>query len=131
MTYEQYINETERNCMTVLSELNAGQLLDFEYCRKVLRQDDRVTGVMNGACESVKGSVADNIKDVLFDERFLRDFNERGMDMQTIMASGPDAIYVVARCLALKHISLTELIEYEKSRRRERDRQSQPAAVRA
>lgn len=131
MTYEQYINETERNCMTVLSELNAGQLLDFEYCRKVLWQDDRVTGVMNGACESVKGSVADNIKDVLFDERFLRDFNERGMDMQTIMASGPDAIDVVARCLALKHISLTELIEYEKSRRREKDRQSQPAAVRA
>ena len=66
--------------------------------------------------------VSEKIKDVLFDEKFLRDFNERGMNMQEVMAYGPEAIDVVARCLALKHISILELVEEEQERRRARQR---------
>lgn len=123
MTYEQYIEETNANCMKVLSDCSAGELLDLEHLRKILWEDDRVTGVMSGYCTSVNGDASENIEDVLFDENFLADFNEREMNMQEVMAYGADAIDVVARCLALKHISILELVEKEQQRRIEKNRQ--------
>ena len=45
MTYENYIEETTNNCMSVLADCSSGQLLDVEYIRKILWEDDRVTGV--------------------------------------------------------------------------------------
>ena len=131
MTYEQYIEETKANCAKVLSNCSAGELLDVEYLRKILWEDDRVTGVISGYCTSVEGDVNEKIKDVLFDDDFLADFNERKMNMQEVMAYGADAIDVVARCLALKHISILELVEQEQKRRIERDRQARRASVRA
>ena len=131
MTYEQYIEETKANCAKVLSNCSAGELLDVEYLRKILWEDDRVTGVISGYCTSVDGDVNEKIKDVLFDDDFLADFNERKMNMQEVMAYGADAIDVVARCLALKHISILELVEKEQQRRIERDRQARRASVRA
>ena len=131
MTYEQYIEETKANCAKVLSNCSAGELLDVEYLRKILWEDDRVTGVISGYCTSVEGDVNEKIKDVLFDDDFLADFNERKMNMQEVMAYGADAIDVVARCLALKHISILELVEKEQQRRIERDRQARRASVRA
>ena len=123
MTYDQYIEETNANCMKVLSDCSAGELLDLEHLRKILWEDDRVTGVMSGYCTSVNGDASENIEDVLFDENFLADFNEREMNMQEVMAYGADAIDVVARCLALKHISILELVENEQKRRIEKSRQ--------
>lgn len=123
MTYEQYIEETNANCMKVLSDCSAGELLDLEHLRKILWEDDRVTGVMSGYCTSVNGDASENIEDVLFDENFLADFNEREMNMQEVMAYGADAVDVVARCLALKHISILELVENEQKRRIEKSRQ--------
>lgn len=123
MIYEQYIEETNANCMKVLSDCSAGELLDLEHLRKILWEDDRVTGVMSGYCTSVNGDASENIEDVLFDENFLADFNEREMNMQEVMAYGADAIDVVARCLALKHISILELVENEQKRRIEKSRQ--------
>ncbi len=131
MTYDQYIEETTENCKKVIMDCATGELLDVEHMRKRLWEDDRVTGVYSGHCTSVQGSAADNIKDVLFDEKFLRDFNERGMDMQEVMAYGAEAIDVVARCLALKHISMLELLEQEHQRRIRRRREARKNAVRA
>ena len=123
MTYKEYIEDTVKNCMTVLSERTSGELLDANHLRSILWEDDRVTGVISGFCTSVKGNVSDNIKDVIFDKDFLNDLNEREMNMQTVMAYGPEAIDVTARCLALKHISILELIKREQERRHlERER---------
>ncbi len=130
MTYEQYIEETRANCAEVLSDCSAGELLDVEYLRKILWEDDRVTGVISGYCTSVRGTAAENIEGVLFDSKFLEDFNERNMNMQEVMAYGADAIDVVARCLALKHISILELVEQEQRRRIERDRQARRNSLR-
>ena len=130
MTYDQYIEETTENCKKVLMDCASGELLDTEHIRKRLWEDDRVTGVYSGYCTSVQGSAAENIQDVLFDEKFLRDFNERGMDMQEVMAYGAEAIDVVARCLALKHISMLKLIEQEQQRRRQRQRDARKNIVR-
>ena len=130
MTYDEYIEETTCNCSRVLMDCSAGQLLDIEYVRNILWEDDRVTGVYSGHCTSVQGTAAENIKDVLFDEKFLRDFNERGMDMQEVMAYGPEAIDVVARCLALKHISILKLIEQEQQRRRRKQREARQNSIR-
>ncbi|MBR1907099.1 MAG: hypothetical protein IJ819_11695 [Clostridiales bacterium] len=118
MTYKEYIEDTFKNCMTVLSECPVGDLLDANHLRNLLWEDDRVTGVVSGFCTSVKNNVADNIKDVLFDPDFLKDLNARGMNMQNVMFNGPDAIDVAARCLALKHISINELVKREQERRR-------------
>ena len=130
MTYEQYIEETNANCMKVLSDCSAGELLDLEHLRKILWEDDRVTGVMSGYCTSVNGDASENIEDVLFDENFLADFNEREMNMQEVMAYGAEAIDVVARCLALKHISILELVEREQRRRIEKERQARRNSAR-
>lgn len=130
MTYEQYIEETKANCAKVLSNCSAGELLDVEHLRRLLWEDDRVTGVISGFCTSVNGNAAENIKDVLFDEDFLADFNERKMNMQEVMAYGAEAIDVVARCLALKHISILELVEQEQKRRIERNRQARKNSMR-
>ena len=130
MTYENYIEETTNNCMSVLADCSSGQLLDVEYIRKILWEDDRVTGVYSGFCTSANDAAAENVKDFLFDEKFLRDFNERGMDMQEVMAYGPEAIDVVARCLALKHISIKKLVEQERQRRIKRQRESRTNSVR-
>ena len=118
MTYKEYIEDTIKNCMTVLSECPAGDLLDANHLRSILWEDDRVTGVISGYCTSVKDSASENIKEVLFDKDFLKDLNARGMNMQTVMINGPEAIDIAARCLALKHISIHELVKHEQERRR-------------
>lgn len=130
MTYQEYIEETGANCMKVLSDCSAGELLDLEHLRRILWEDDRVTGVISGYCTSVRGSAAENIEEVLFDEMFLADFNERKMNMQEVMAYGAETIDVVARCLALKHISILELVEKEQNRRIERSRQMRKNSAR-
>lgn len=130
MNYQQYIDETTDNCRKVLSDCSAGELLDLEHMRKILWEDDRVTGVISGRCSSVRGTPEENIKEVLFDPMFLQDFNEREMDMQYVMAFGAEAIDMVARCLALKHISMIELIEQEQQRRKQRQREARRISVR-
>ena len=40
------------------------------------------------------------------------------MNMQNVMINGPEAIDITARCLALKHISILDLIKREQERRR-------------
>ena len=84
---------------------------------------------LKGYCETAKkipllGKAAENIKGVLFNSKFLADFNSVGLDMQNVMAYGPEAIDVVARCLALKHISINELVEEEREKRLRREAES-------
>ena len=114
MTYDEYIAETKENCKKVLADCTNRQLENIEYLRRILWEDDKVTGVISGVCSSLKGKAAENIKGVLFNSKFLADFNSVGLDMQNVMAYGPEAIDVVARCLALKHISINELVEEER-----------------
>ena len=129
MTYDEYIAETTKNCMKVLADRTNRELENIELIRRILWQEDRVTGVINGICSSMKGKAAENIKGVLFNNLFLKDFNEVGLNMQIVMAYGPEAIDVVARCLALKHININKLIEEERERRRRREADSRKCAT--
>ena len=131
MTYDEYIAETTKNCMKALADRTNRELENIELIRKILWQEDRVTGVINGICSSMKGKAAENIKGVLFNNLFLKDFNEVGLNMQNVMAYGPEAIDVVARCLALKHININKLIEEERERRRRREADSRKCSTRA
>ena len=130
MTYDEYIAETTKNCMKALADRTNRELENIELIRKILWQEDRVTGVINGICSSMKGKAAENIKGVLFNNLFLKDFNEVGLNMQNVMAYGPEAIDVVARCLALKHINVNKLIEEERERRRRREAESKKCSTR-
>ena len=131
MTYDEYIAETTKNCMKALADRTNRELENIELIRRILWQEDRVTGVINGICSSMKGKAAENIKGVLFNNLFLKDFNEVGLNMQNVMAYGPEAIDVVARCLALKHININKLIEEERERRRRREADSRQCSARA
>ena len=131
MTYDEYIAETTKNCMKALADRTNRELENIELIRRILWQEDRVTGVINGICSSMKGKAAENIKGVLFNNLFLKDFNEVGLNMQNVMAYGPVAIDVVARCLALKHININKLIEEERERRRRREADSRQCSARA
>ena len=124
MTYDEYIAETKENCKKVLADCTNRQLENIEYLRRILWEDDKVTGVISGVCSSLKGKAAENIKGVLFNSKFLADFKSVGLDMQNVMAYGPEAIDVVARCLALKHISINELVEEEREKRLRREAES-------
>ena len=124
MTYEEYIAETKENCMKALADCSIGELEDIERLRKMLWEDDRVTGVISGFCTSTKGNAQDLIKDVLFDDRFLEDFNNHDLNMQSVMTYGPEAIDVVIRCLSLKYISIVELAEKERSKRIQKDKEA-------
>ena len=130
MTYDEYIAETTKNCMKALADRTNRELENIELIRRILWQEDRVTGVINGICSSMKGKAAENIKGVLFNDMFLKDFNEVGLNMQNVMAYGPEAIDVVARCLALKHININKLIEEERERRRRREADSRKCSTR-
>ena len=130
MTYDEYIAETTKNCMKALADRTNRELENIELIRKILWQEDRVTGVINGVCSSMNGKAAENIKGVLFNDLFLKDFNEVGLNMQNVMAYGPEAIDVVARCLALKHININKLIEEERERRRRREADSRKCSTR-
>ena len=123
MTYRDYIRETYNNCKSVLSECSAGELLDLEHIKRLLWGDDRVTGVNNGKCASIKVPAEESIKDLLFDSEFLKDFNAQGLNMQRIMSQGPEGIDVTARCLALSHINVVELVENEREQRVDLNRQ--------
>ena len=130
MTYDEYLAETTKNCMKALADRTNRELENIELIRRILWQEDRVTGVINGICSSMKGKAAENIKGVLFNDMFLKDFNEVGLNMQNVMAYGPEAIDVVARCLSLKHININKLIEEERERRRRRESESKKCSVR-
>ena len=44
------------------------------------------------------------------------------MNMQEVMAYGPEAVDIVIRCLALNHINIVQLAEEEHERRMEKER---------
>ena len=129
MTYDEYIEATKKNCMTVLAECDSRELEDIECLRKILWGDDRVTGVIDGYCTSLEGNAADNIKGTLFNKEFLKDFNEHNLNMQTIMAYGPEAVDVIIRCLCLKHISILELVEKERENRSTKEKDTRRNSV--
>ena len=120
MTYAEYKKDTFDNCMKVLEDCGDKELVLLDHLKQLLYEDDRVTGVMSGQCSSANATVLSNISEILFDEAFLEDFNAHGLNMQTVMSYGAEAIDVAARCLALSHISVRELATKEAQRREDR-----------
>jgi len=120
MTYAEYKKDTFDNCMKVLEDCGDSELVMLDHLKRLLYEDDNVTGVMSGRCSSANSTVLSNINEILFDEEFLADFNKHGLNMQTVMAYGAEAIDVAARCLALSHISVRELATKEAQRREDR-----------
>jgi hypothetical protein len=121
MTYKEYIKDTRDNCVKVISECTMDKLEDTEKLKRILWEEDRVTGVLSGHCSSLNVSAATCIKDVLFDSEFLADFNANELNMQTMMQRGAEAIDITARCLALSHVNVKELADREYSRRIEKN----------
>ena len=120
---------TNDTVLPVLADCDIEELENIEYLRKILWEDDKVTGVYGGYCTSAEGNAAENIKGTLFNKEFLKDFNEHNLNMQTIMAYGPEAVDVVIRCLCLKHISILELVEKERESRSAKEKDTRRNSV--
>lgn len=70
--------------MSVLSECSYDELFDLEHIKKLLWEDDRVTGVFTGCCSSTKEGITAHIEEVLYDDSFLRDAHICGIDHYVI-----------------------------------------------
>ena len=121
MTYREYIKATYDNCKKALSDCTMDQLSDLEKVKRILWEDDRVTGAVSGRCASVDDETLTRFEEVLFDSEFIKDFNAYDLNMQRVMANGVTAVDVAARCLALSHVNVQELAQKEYERRIEKN----------
>lgn len=63
--------------------------------------DDGVTGNGSGSYTMCAATAAEYAGEVLFDEDFIAECNDACIDLGRLLADGPEAVDVTARCLAL------------------------------
>ena len=63
--------------------------------------DDSVTGNGSGSYTMCAATAAEYAGEVLFDEDFIAECNDACIDLGRLLADGPEAVDVTARCLAL------------------------------
>ncbi len=117
MTYSEYKKDTLLNCMTVLSECSYNELFELEHVKRLLWEDDRVTGVFSGHCTSSNEDIIRQIDSVLFDQSFICDAIECDLSLWITMNSSPDMIDVTIRCVCLLQFNIFELVSWEIQRR--------------
>ena len=65
--------------------------------------DDGVTGNGSGSYTMCRDTAAEYAGEVLFDPDFVEECECMCIDMGNLLAEGPEAVDVTARCLALEH----------------------------
>lgn len=63
--------------------------------------DDDVTGNASGSCTFDRDLAVRHVSDLIWDDDFLKALDEAEEDLGKLVAKGPEAVDVVARCLAL------------------------------
>lgn len=80
---------------------------DYDYCTTFegvydeMFIDDSITGNGSGSYTFCTYTARENVKDLIWDEDFLDRLHEYDMTLESIMKDGPEAIDVIARCIAL------------------------------
>lgn len=114
MTFEEYKAQVEGDAREAIAE-------GSEWCESwdemydALFVDDAVTGNGSGSYTFNAARAAENAQGLVFDDDFIAEARVAGYGME-LFAEGPEAVDVVARCLALGLVSGTLEAAYEDAR---------------
>ena len=104
MTFEDYKRQVEEDARETIAE-GADWYESWDDMYDALFTDDAVTAAR----------AAENARGLAFDDDFIAEARAAGYDME-LFAEGPEAVDVVARCLALGLVSGALEAAYEAAR---------------
>ena len=114
MNFREYIEETEENAKEYIKE-------NFKYINKEdlyddLFVDDAVTGNGSGSYTFNTLESENNVKDLIFDEKFKDVCNEWSYTIGDLIEQGAESFDVTARCMALSFINIDKIYDEIKER---------------
>ena len=109
MNLHDYMNAVLSDSKDFIDE-NVGYFDDFDDVYDALFLDDSVTGNGSGSYTFNAYQAAENVAGVIFDDEFADELRGLGYDHIPV-EDGPEALDVIARCVALGMVS-GELEEY-------------------
>lgn len=116
MSFEDYKAAVREDALDAIEE-SAGWWDTWEKAYDALFLDDAVTGNGSGSHTFSAARAADNARGLLFDEGFAAEAAAAGYG-PGLFAEGPEAVDVVARCLALGCVASELRDAFEQAGRR-------------
>lgn len=109
MKFRDYIDAVTEDARQVIEYGQYDNLIEgatdvdetTDEVRDELWTDDAVTGNGSGSYTFCRDTAAEYAGEVLFDEDFIAECTSAGIDLGRLLADGPEAVDVTARCLAL------------------------------
>lgn len=114
MTFRDYMAQVEADGREAVGK-GAEWYASWDDMYEALFIDDAVTGNGSGSYTFDSAEAAENARGLLFDEEFASEAEAAGLDVG-LFAEGPEAVDVVARCLALALVSGALKAAYEEAR---------------
>lgn len=119
MRWYDYLEEVERDAKVALEEAaDYDPDRDYDDVRDDLFLDDSVTGNGSGSYTFSTAKAAENVAGIMWDDEVVELFRDMGYD-GIPTEKGPEAVDVIARCIALDELYSTledyweELTEHE------------------
>ena len=103
MTWEDYLNEVAADAREYIEE-EYSNCRDWDEMSEWLFVSDHVTGNGSGSYTFSRAQAAENVAGIVFDPGVLELFRSYGYDHMPV-EDGPEAVDVIARCLALGEVS--------------------------
>lgn len=115
MAFRDYMEQVERDAREAIEE-GAGWYDRWEDMNEALFIDDAVTGNGSGSYFFDARKAADVASSLVFDDDFIAEAHAAGYGPE-LFTEGPEAVDVVARCLALGLVSGSLEETYDRARR--------------
>lgn len=103
MTWEDYLDEVAADARECIEE-EYSNCRDWDEMSELLFVSDHVTGNGSGSYTFSRAQAAENVGGIVFDLDVLELFRSYGYDHVPV-EEGPEAVDVIARCLALGEVS--------------------------
>ena len=103
MTWEDYLDEVAADAREWIEE-EYSNCRDWDEMSELLFFSDHVTGNGSGSYTFSQAQSAENVAGIVFDPDVFELFRSYGYDHVPV-EEGPDAVDVIARCLALGEVS--------------------------
>lgn len=114
MTFEDYKRDVLRDAAQAIEE-NAEWWGSWEEAYDALFVDDSVTGNGSGSYTFNAAEARENVRGLLYDGEFMAEAEGAGFGIG-VFKRGPEAVDVIARCLALGCVSGELEAAYEEAR---------------
>lgn len=103
MNWDEYMSTVKSDALDVIGEIGK-DYEEWEELYDALFVDDSVTGNGSGSYTMSSAKAAENVAGIIWDEEFAERCKEYGYD-GVPTDQGPEAVDVIARCLALGELS--------------------------